>query len=452
MKDSSITYETVKKLDRQIREDSSIDTIVIATGKHMDCVNETGKRKENEIGKGEENEIGKGKKFDPFYLERALEYCKSTGKHMRYHALFDHSHAMQLKDSGKGKADHDEILAELKEFVEKSMDFINTHNDTMPDGSKRINVIEVFNELVEYHKEENERENEYEMVWEKYFGITIKDIMSCFKKIEKPEGVEYMYNETELEESEKRREKVESVFDSIQYGRKFLDRFGTQMHLSHQYGMPKTEKNSHGKLHETEGSFRLLKRIGDTGVKIECSENDVHIDESTVEKAEEMIESGKLSRNQVNDILADMKRKALKNVSDVANYIGVVFDRISYWTTLYAADHNLVRTNIARNKNKKSLLKTMFGGLYGDGNELGRISESQSKTAYFHDQKSEFSRGQINSGKELLGSTNQVIHKNDVIPIAKKDGVVNENENVKEALGELEITPETEKDNSQNLE
>ena len=72
--------------------------------------------------------------------------------------------------------------------------------------------------------------------------------------------------------------------------------------------------------------------------------------------------------------------------------------------------------------------------------------------SYFHDQKSEFAMEQINSGKELLGSTNQVIHKNGVIPIAKKDGVVNENENVKEALGELEITPETEKDNSQNLE
>ena len=81
-----------------------------------------------------------------------------------------------------------------------------------------------------------------------------------------------------------------------------------------------------------------------------------------------------------------------------------------------------------------------------------QTQKSQSQTAYFHDQKSEFAMEQINSGKESLGSTNKVIHKNDIISTSKNDGVVNENENVKEALGELEITPETEKENSQNLE
>ena len=81
------------------------------------------------------------------------------------------------------------------------------------------------------------------------------------------------------------------------------------------------------------------------------------------------------------------------------------------------------------------------------------VREQNAETvSYFHDQKSEFAMEQINSGKESLGFTNHVIHKNDVIPIAKKDDIIRESESAKEALSELEITQEIEKDNSQNLE
>ena len=169
----SVSYEEIKSLSNLISNDPSIDTIIIATGKFDNTIYQS----------------SNGKVFDPYLTEKALYYCMSHNKHMRYHALFDQSHVDNLLRQGKGLKDHDKILAEMKSFVKKSIDFIEENNKQLADGSKVINTVEIFNELVEKNK--SNKDSSYDMVWEKNFGITIDEIISCFDDIKKPVGVEF---------------------------------------------------------------------------------------------------------------------------------------------------------------------------------------------------------------------------------------------------------------------
>lgn len=361
IKDESITYELISQLDSQIRSDESIDTIIIATGKYGNSMLQT----------------GTDAKFDPYLTSKGLEYCLDTGKHMRYHALIDYAHFEKLIKDGYGLDDHDKVLAELKSFVQQSISFVKAINDKykkeMPDGI--INVIEVFNELVEYNKPENDR-GQYDMVWQKYFGISVEELMSCFKDdkgkdIEKPEGVSYMYNETMLEESSVRRDTVETVLSQImKTDPNFLNKFGDQMHLEQLHAIQNTEKTPYGKMNELNETFDLLKRIQDMGLSIECTEFDIHIDSTTMEKVANMLKDGRISKQQI----LEMKRTWIDSISKLAESKGITFDRTSYWSILDAIDHNVVRANIQRQKDGKAPFETVYAGLYGDGKNLGRLS------------------------------------------------------------------------------
>ncbi len=101
----SVSYEEMKSLSNLISNDPSIDTIIIATGKFDNTIYQS----------------SNGKVFDPYLTEKALYYCMSHNKHMRYHALFDQSHVDNLLRQGKGLKDHDKILAEMKSFVKKNL-------------------------------------------------------------------------------------------------------------------------------------------------------------------------------------------------------------------------------------------------------------------------------------------------------------------------------------------
>src|SRR5699024_5930613 len=153
-------------------------------------------------------------------------------------ALFDQAHVDYLLKQGKGLKDHDQILAEMKAYVKMSMDYIEKNNRQLPDGTMLINTVEVFNELVEKNKAD--KDSPYSMVWEKYFGITIEEIMSCFDGIKKPDGVEFMYNETTLTESSQKRAMVENLLYQIEQKKSgFIDVMGDKMNLSDEDVMTK---------------------------------------------------------------------------------------------------------------------------------------------------------------------------------------------------------------------
>lgn len=357
----SVSYEEMKSLSNLISNDQSIDTIIIATGKFDNTIYQS----------------SNGKVFDPYLTEKALYYCMSHNKHMRYHALFDQSHVDNLLRQGKGLKNHDKILAEMKFFVKKSIDFIEENNKQLADGSKVINTVEIFNELVEKNK--SNKDSYYDMVWEKNFGITIDEIISCFDDIKKPVGVEFMYNETTLTESQRKRDKVEEVlFEIDRLSPNLIDSFGDQMHLSDEDVM--TEK---GKQNLVE-TAKMLKRIQDGKLlidgeiktikskKTECTEHDFHFEN-------EFLNNYEIAKNNgVTDSLWSIKRNMQDYIGNCYLDNGVKFQRSTYWTLFGKNDHNLVRNNIkiAKENSKganKPLLSSMQAGIIRDGTTFDGI-------------------------------------------------------------------------------
>lgn len=361
-----VSYDEMKSLSELIKRDKSIDTIIVATGKFDDSIYQT----------------MNGKVFDPYFTSKALQYCANHNKHMRYHALFDQAHVDYLLKQGKGLHDHDQILAEMKIYVKMSMDYIEKNNRQLSDGTMLINTVEVFNELVEKNKAD--KDSSYSMVWEKNFGITVEEIMSCFDGVKKPEGVAFMYNETTLSESSQKRAMVEKVLYQIEQKQPgFINVVGDQMHLSDEDVMTKNGLQNLTKTAQMLKRFQDGKVIVDGQVKeikpkkTECTEHDFHFSKSFLENANKLKQNGK-SYN-----LWQVKRVAQKGISKIYNSNGVNFARSTYWSLFGKNDHNLVRANkgiIKENKERKkqgkserSLISTMCSGLIKDGNTFNNV-------------------------------------------------------------------------------
>ena len=362
-------------LSQIIENDKSIDTIIIASGKFNDSTS----LQQN------------GRVFDPCFTLKALEYCSRHDKHMRYHALFDQSHLEALLMEGKGLKDHDEVLAMMKSFVKQSMGFIEQSNKELTDGTKLINSVEIFNELVEKNK--SDKSTPYAMVWEKHFGITVEELVSCFKDVKKPNGVEFMYNETTLTESPLKRTMVEKVLFQIEQSNpNLIDSFGDQMHLSDEDVITK-----HG-IQNLSDTAKMVKRVQDgrlivdgqekhiTPKKVECTEHDFHFTKSLIDNANKFKASG----GNLN--LWEVKRGMQSVISDTYQESGVKFANSTYWTVLGQNDHNLVRENKkiqSQNEERKKkgmkeipLVKTMSAGLVPDGKALPH-NLKENKQNYF---------------------------------------------------------------------
>ena len=391
-----VTYEEMKSLSDLIKQDESLDTIIIASGKFNNSVYQN---------------IG-GKTFDPYLTKKALDYCKDNGKHMRYHALFDHFYVdnfinqyiklngrsieeLSLEEINTLKAHKNEILSQMRWFIKESMDFINQNNVRLQDGSMLINEIEIFNELVEKNKKD--KSSPYEMVWEKYFDINISDIFSCFPKdkkgkIIKPNGIKFMYNETTLTESNEKRKMVEKVLYQIEQEQPgIIDVFGDQMHLSDEDVLfEKGRKN----LTET---AQMLKRKQDGQIivdnqiktiiskKIECTEHDFHFTRDFIEKVK------KIGNMDLWKIKNNMQRIIEKNYMDN----GVNFERSTYWSLFGKNDHNLCRENVKSQKEKLPFIDTMYAGLIKDGDTFENSKTLKSQNDIEKNKKSFIAKSSI---------------------------------------------------------
>ena len=408
-----VSYDEMKSLSEMIKRGKSIDTIIVATGKFDNSIYQT----------------MNGKVFDPYLTGKALQFCYSNKKHMRYHALFDQAHVDNLLKQGKGLKDHDQILAEMKAYVKMSMDYIEKNNRQLSDGTMLINTVEVFNELVEKNK--SDKGSPYSMVWEKYFGITIEEIISCFDGIKKPSGVEFMYNETTLTESPQKRAMVEKVLYQIEQKQSgFIDVIGDQMHLSDEDVMTKIGLQN---LTET---AQMLKRFQNGKVivngqikeikpkKTECTEHDFHFTKAFLENINILNQSGQ------NTDLWSIKRGMQDIISKTYNQNGVKFEKSTYWSLFGKNDHNIVRANISIQKEnferrkkglpEKRLIETMSAGLIPDGKTFSSIKSLRAEKEQndlqrkeenkFFDQRSQ---GEIEIAKQIKQKNQMIKQQNE---------------------------------------
>lgn len=433
------SYDQIKSLSNLIKNDESLDSIIIATGKYNNMVYST----------------PNGKVFDSYLTDKAAKYCFENVKHLRYHATFEHSyidslierickqHSIDIFNRSIDqltpneieilKTHKNEVLAEQITFTRMSLKHVEDLNKKYPG---LITQYEVFNELVEKNKKD--KNSPYEMVWEKYFGITTTDIMNCFKDENgnyiKPDGIEFMYNETTLTESPEKRKMVEKVMfqiERIQPG--FIDSFGDQMHLSDEDTMTREGINN------LEGTAQMLKRFQDgkviidgkeekiTPKKTECTEHDFHFSKQFIEKINLM------KKNNVQVDLWKVKRKMQDFVSKTYLKNGVEFVKTTYWNTIGKVDHNQVKTNqkiqrenIERKQKglkEKPLVETMCAGLIPDCKTFEKIktlNTSKNQNSKNDDTKSSsYSQYQAVKGPEAK-STSFIKRSNTDLRIAER--------------------------------
>lgn len=413
-----VSYEEMKSLAEFIKKDSSLDTIIIATGKY-----------DNTIYQGLN-----GKIFDPYFTKKALEFCQANGKHMRYHALFDQMHVENLLKQGKGKQDHDQILAEMQAYVKMSMNFIAENNCKMADGTMLINEVEIFNELIERNKKD--KNAPYEMVWEKYFGISMEEIMNCFQDIPKLDGVKFMYNETTLTESPNKRKDVEQLLFKInQINPNLVTLFGDQMHLSNEDIVTLDGKVNLQNLQET---AQMLKRIQDgkiivdgkveqiTPKQIECTEHDFHF-------TKDFIENMNIGANSKRDTWA-IKKGMQDIVSKTYLASDIKFTRCTYWSLFGKNDHNLCRENLKQQRENsnwepKDEISTLQAGILKDGTTFDNAKTliSPKKVPFDYRSETEKQVAQQIRAKNDLVATQKHKEKNDakVLVKTKNDGNAN---------------------------
>ncbi|MBQ9024427.1 MAG: hypothetical protein IJ105_04320 [Bacilli bacterium] len=388
----SATYEQIVEFDKQIKENSVSSTnqkyTIVAGGSFF-------------------NSIGYKNEFNKYYIDQAINYARITNSNMRFHCIFDCNTAKQLSENGYTKDNKEEILSLMEYFTRNSLEYALKNTDV-------INVIELFNELVEYTDVKDS--NNYKEVWEKYFDISINEIIDkCINpNIEiinklKSKGVEFMYNETLLQQSEKRREKVKEVLDKLPNG--LIDIFGDQMHFTN------GDLSDNNKI-QLEKEFELLKGIQENGLKIECTEFDFGFYKGTIDKINELIKNGTY---KVDDILKE-KQRLINEISEIANKYNINFNRMCDWTTLDNLDCVIVRENrkIKNNKPFEEYYSNMFGGKYQKISDMKKDLEQQ-KQEYEQERKSKLSKGLIDIFLSSDASYTKNFDKSNIPKIKKID-------------------------------
>lgn len=297
------------------------------------------------------NKYYKEKRFDFYHAKRDLAFAYRNGKQVRYHSLLVKDDASNLFE-GKSK---DEIFQIMESYVKESINFINDYNAShkvIINGKEEpvINAVDLFNEIVSFERDEN---GQYYNLWERKYGISMHELMSVFEyaRVNKPDGISYLYNEPFLEDDDRRRKVFETLEEIDKLSPGLIDTLGSQMHITIGEDYSKIER-----------CFNYLKTLQDrTDKKIQITEFDMSLGSKEISRV--FGENSNVSLEQVYDI----KKERISNISKIINDSGVILSGVSYWSLTDGIDCNLerVRTNALENNQISDLsqIPTACGGL-----------------------------------------------------------------------------------------
>ena len=338
----SISYEEMELLNSQL---PIFNSMLIGSGKIYKVINKYETNKQN--------------RFDFYYAKRDLDFAYKNGKQVRFHSLL-------VKDDSRifNRKSKVEIMDIIKEYVKQSIDFINEYNlshKVIINGKEEpvINAVDLFNEIVSFDKNE---QGEYYNIWKQNYGISMPELMSCFEYafVNKPEGVNYLYNEPFLE-NDQRRQKVFETLAQITPG--LIDTLGSQMHITITQDIDSIRR-----------CFADFKRLQEsTGKKIQITEFDMCLGRDDVPRV--FGPNADISFERV----YQEKDKKISEISRVINESGVKLSGVSYWSLTDGIDSNLerVRSN-ALSKHKisnVSEISTVCGGLIPTHKKLIKKNE-----------------------------------------------------------------------------
>lgn len=283
------------------------------------------------------NAIGDGKfEFNYGISEMGQELAEKLGSSYRLRSMINRTTADEMISRKFTKENKEQVIQILRDSLTSSLQSFNSN--IKPDGKKR--TYELFNELVEINK----ADKDYKCVWEDRFGITLEDMI---RQVIVPNGqliqelksknVDFMYNETLLQESQEKRDKVMETMEELQkYAPGLITVWADQ---DHTFGSDYSKENIEQlkavaefdkKMAETtfkkdeQNTIISFTDKSDLKVKLECSEKDLYLLQDEVKK---MKQKG-MSRQ---DILK--YKQGLENEHDEI-YGQVPFERKCEWTVL----------------------------------------------------------------------------------------------------------------------
>ena len=338
----SISYEEMELLNSKL---PIFNSMLIGSGKIYKVINKYETNKQN--------------RFDFYYAKRDLDFAYKNGKQVRFHSLL-------VKDDSRifNRKSKVEIMDIIKEYVKQSIDFINEYNlshKVIINGKEEpvINAVDLFNEIVSFDKNE---QGEYYNIWKQNYGISMPELMSCFEYafVNKPEGVNYLYNEPFLE-NDQRRQKVFETLAQITPG--LIDTLGSQMHITITQDIDSIRR-----------CFADFKRLQEsTGKKIQITEFDMCLGRDDVPRV--FGPNADISFERV----YQEKDKKISEISRVINESGVKLSGVSYWSLTDGIDSNLerVRSNaLSEHKiSNVSEISTVCGGLIPTHKKLIKKNE-----------------------------------------------------------------------------
>lgn len=255
------------------------------------------------------------------------------------------------------------VIQILRNSLNSSL--INFNSNIKNDGKNRS--FELFNELVEIKKVDKN----FKLVWEEKFGITLEDMvkqviepnMQLIQEL-KTKNVDFMYNETMLQEAPEKRAKVMETMNELQrLAPGLITVFGDQDHtFSSDYTPEKIEQ-----LKETAEFDKQMSQIVigktldgiDIKLKLECSERDLYLSKEEVKNMEQQGKS--------KDDILKYKQSLQNKHNEIFN--DVPFKRECEWTVI---------DNISGDYFKdKQITKEAYIGKYTRISEMARKDNSQ---------------------------------------------------------------------------
>ena len=341
-----VTYDEIVALDSLMKKDPTITSIVsIAPGYNMAM----------HYG------IDGVKRFDPYFVDRALTYCKMTGKHMRYNSLFSRLIAMSFRDKGMDKA---AVMRELSAFSDGFFGYLDTHNETLDDGTRIIDCVQIFSELLCYEpgKPDGKKTG---MVWNEYFGMNMEDLFSIIMRngvSRLPEGVDVMYNETALEEGMPRLKSCDAIIrDVYRVAPGFINVFGQQFHIYDSLFKPEN-------IHMLDESIEFMRTVQDYyGIRVQISEHDLNINGNLVRDCKRF--------GVPAEYLQLLKRDYQRRLSEAMINGGLAIDTVDYWSIFDKVDHNLKRDIEGRISRGESIegIDSLHAGLLPEGSDIRQV-------------------------------------------------------------------------------
>ena len=337
----SISYEEMETLNSQL---PLFNSMLIGSGKIYKVINKY--------------DTNKDTKYDFYFAKRDLDFAYKNGKQVRFHSLL-------VKDDGKlfNEKSKEEIMNIIKEYVKQSIDFIKNYNYShkiIINGKEEpvINAVDLFNEILSFDKN---KQGEYYNIWEQKYGISMPELMSCFEYalVNKPEGVNYLYNEPFLEDDQRR----QKVFETLaQTTPGLIDTLGSQMHITITQDIDSIKR-----------CFADFKRLQDNGMQIQITEFDMCLGRSDVPRV--FGPNADISLERV----YQEKDKKISEISSVIRESGVRLSGISYWSLTDGIDCNLerIRSNALANHEISNVneIPTVCGGLVPTHKKLVKNKE-----------------------------------------------------------------------------